>query len=133
MFEHLPGDRRHAAEMGDAFFFHQRQRLVDIPAALHDDLMPAQHRRDHDRKAAGGVKERHRDQERFLRRVRIGRGRRFAAAQEGARLRRRAVQHVGDDVAVRDHRALGISGRARGVEDGDIVVGRAVRQFGRPG
>ena len=121
MLDDLPCDRGHAAGSRDALALDQLKRLVCIPFALHDDLRARHDGRHHDRKAARRMEQRHRDQRRLLHR-RVGRGRHLAPAQERAGLSAHRVEEIRDDIAVRDDRALGLSGRARGVEDRGIVL-----------
>ena len=140
MLDELPGDGRHAAGGGHPLALDQLKSAHRIPAAHHHQLGPAEETGVEDREAAGGVKERHRQQGRALGRVRIGLRRRLAPAQERAGGRAGSGEDVGVDIALGGERALGFAGGAGGVEDGRLVVGvdrhirqRLVRQAGPGG
>ena len=45
VFEHLPGDGGHAAEIGDALALDELERLIGVPAPLHHELVAVHHRR----------------------------------------------------------------------------------------
>ena len=133
MLDQLPGDGRHAAGVSAALALDQPHRGFGIPAMHQHDLRALEQRRDHDRLAAGGVKERHHEQIRA--RLPAGLGRRLAAAHARLRQRIAAGHDGGGRIAVRAERALGMAGGAGRVEDRGIVVGieqdlrrRAVRQ-----
>ena len=93
---------------------------------------PAAMLRDHDRVAAGGVEQRHGEQEGRLRLL-AGRlqGRR-AEARGAAGVDEEEAHQVGAHVAVGAHRALGPPRGARGVEDGGVVL-RVDGEVGRRG
>ena len=126
MVHQLEAHRRHADEIGDLLLLDQPQRLARIPfrhqhhAAADDEAV------EHHRHLAGDVEQRHVDQ--GPRRV----GRRAALALHDAEQGHQA-DRIGIDAgrhrAVGRQRALGDAGRARGEQDGRIVLRRDLGQL----
>ena len=117
MGEQLPGDGRHAAGAGNALAFDDLQRQLRVPFVHEHELAASGDERDHHGVASGRMEQRDRQQIGLLRGVGIGRGHRFAAAQESSRLRIRPCHDGRAGVAMGADRALRLPGRARGVEE----------------
>ncbi len=123
MLDQLPGDGRHPARGVDLFPLDQLHRLLGVPAAHQDQLAAGVDQGRQGRIAARHMEHGHHQQGHPLRRLGIGDRRRLAAAHETTGGGDAAGHDVADDVAMRAQGALGLSGGARGVEDGGVVVG----------
>ena len=124
MLDQLPGDGRDPARGVDALALDQLHGLLGLPAAHEHDLAAGVHGRPEGRGQAGGVEQGH-DQEGAalgqLVRVALRQG--LAGPQEVPRRADPAGHDVGGHVAVGAQGALRPARRARGVEDGGVVVG----------
>ena len=104
-------DRRHEVGLGDPVLLDQAEELLEVEARhQHDGRAPAQHAVHHDAHAVD-VEQRQHARERV-------------AGLDG--LHRGGLQHVGDEVAVAEHHALGQARGAAGVRQRDDVAGLGV-------
>ena len=119
MFEQLPGDRRHPAGHVDLLALDDRERLERIPFVHEHQAMPPRDRTHQHRRTRGDVEQRDHHEQHLGGRL----GRHLAAAQEAARAVIGRGHDVGQQVAMRAQRTLGVAGGAAGVEDRSVVIG----------
>ena len=123
--DHLHHHGGDAPEGHDPLALDELEGPFGIPVVHHDELVPRRGVRHQDRVAPRGVEQRHRQQ---IRRrgppLSSSRGARLAGrAQPGPGVEEEEAHQVGAHVAMGAHRALGLPRRARGVEDGGVVLG----------
>ena len=121
--EHLHDHGRHAAEGGDLLALDQLEGACGVEVVHHDDLPAGPDVPHHDRVTAGGVEERYREQDGASAGCRSGRLRDLPKRSWPLVVDEEEAHQVGADVAMGADGALGPARRARGVEDGGVVLG----------
>ena len=124
VIEYLHRDRRHATEHRETLGLNQRERLAGVEVVHHDEFAAGGRGRDHRRETTRGVKERHAQEggvgNALTRFIEVA----SAEAHGGARPHEEKIHQIRDGVSMRADRALGMAGRARGVEHRGVVVTR---------